>query len=173
MALLTPGDLQLLLGDPAAVSAWLEGQHRLPPAQRTPGLPPNLSSPRARADLLLNPPLLARALRESVPFFWSIMLHTMQQSLSLDDKDRKDTLLPFSTVKRGCHRLREDERTMAYHFCRQLHMDRRAALESATCLRDKMRRFYSDPNTESEYNRVRTQLPDSWRLRQFVFTSPN
>ena len=57
MALLTPSDLQLVLGDPAAVSAWLGRQRRLPP---------DLSSPRALADFLLNPPLLERALRVSV-----------------------------------------------------------------------------------------------------------
>ena len=65
--LLTGSDLRYLLGDPAAVAAWCRRQLCRPPAERPAGLTAELDTPRGRAELLLQPELLLRAVREAVP----------------------------------------------------------------------------------------------------------
>ena len=168
--LLTPSDLQMLLGDPAAVSAWLQRQRRLPPGQRPAGLPPDLNSPRARADLLLNPLLLARALRESVPALWQPMLCMMQKKFCVFPKSSEMYIPSFAAVKR-MRLVGKSEGETASRLYRHLHMDRKTALERAACLREITERFLAESSTEDEYERVRTQIPDSWRLLQFAFAN--
>ena len=63
--LLTASDLKQLLKDPGAVRAWLRRQHRLPEPARPAGAPADPRSPRDLCDLLLNIPLLTRALLET------------------------------------------------------------------------------------------------------------
>ncbi|KAF0292018.1 hypothetical protein FJT64_009962 [Amphibalanus amphitrite] len=58
--LLTDSDLVFLLGEPAAVAAWCR-------RERPAGLTAEPDTPRGRAELLLRPELLLRALGEAVP----------------------------------------------------------------------------------------------------------
>ena len=65
--LFTDANLQLLLGDPAAVAAWCHQQLQRPPAERPAGLTSELDTPRGRAELLLQPELLLQAFSEAAP----------------------------------------------------------------------------------------------------------
>ncbi|KAF0287120.1 hypothetical protein FJT64_014425 [Amphibalanus amphitrite] len=67
MAILTASDLKIILGDPAAVSAWCRQQLQRPPGERPGGLTADLDTPRGRVELLLQPELLLQAVREAVP----------------------------------------------------------------------------------------------------------
>ncbi|XP_043246338.1 uncharacterized protein LOC122393925 [Amphibalanus amphitrite] len=67
MAILTASDLEVILGDPAAVSAWCRQQLQRPPGERPGGLTADLDTPRGRVELLLQPELLLQAVREAVP----------------------------------------------------------------------------------------------------------
>ena len=172
VALLTPSDLQRLVFDPAAVSAWLERQHRLPPERLPTGLPADLNSPRAWADLLLNPPLLARALRESVPVWWDIKLCLMRDGLFFKVRHPTQTLPPFVVIKRSVFKSDAEEQMFASGPQRRLHIDPdQTPLSKVLHLKDYTKRFFANPSTEVEYNKIRTSLPDSWRLRQYKFSS--
>ena len=81
MALLTNTDLEWLLEEPAAVRDWCRHQLSLPLAERPAGLTAAPHTPRGLANLLLNTPLLVRALSESVPG-WT-------ETISRDDQKRK------------------------------------------------------------------------------------
>ena len=145
VGLLTPQEVQLILGDTEAVQSWLK-THRQPPT--------DLSSPRALADLLLNPPLLAETLRESVPWKWA----AIQRSQAF--KARKKT--PFDAARRYEVEV----------------WDRRAAVSGTQTapddlfsrFREEARQFLNDPRTRAEFNQLRRRLPDPWRLRRFVLT---
>ena len=67
IALLTDDDLEQLLGDLHVIRLWLRRQHQLPEARRPAGLPAKLSSPRDFCDLLLNVPLVTRAISQCAP----------------------------------------------------------------------------------------------------------
>ena len=166
VALLTPSDLERVVGDSAAVSAWLRKQHRLAPEQRPTGLPPDLSSPRARTDLLLNPPLLAKALKESVPITWRGMVQPVQESPHFGDA-QEDEFPSFTSVKRRCEdEIKALESSCTLYPWTDMPMDRQTVLQVVR----EVRHHLADPNTEDEYNRIRRRLPDSWRLRQYMFT---
>ncbi|XP_043215744.1 uncharacterized protein LOC122378576 isoform X1 [Amphibalanus amphitrite] len=67
LALLTDRDLKYLLGDTAAVFAWWNRQLQLPTDCRPAGMTAPLDTLRGRAELLLQPDLLLRAVGHSSP----------------------------------------------------------------------------------------------------------
>ena len=155
IGLLTQKDLKVLLGDPAAVDAWLKERH---------GLPADLSSARARADLLLSPALLDKALRESVPRRRENDMRQMfkpssfiMPTVTFDEDSRnhqklwtcKTTVDVFQSLPR------QENQSVLCHYIN--------SWEAA-------RQFLADPRTRAEYERLRRCRLDPWRLRQYVFT---
>ena len=161
MELLTEEDLVKLLRDPDAVRTWLRRQHQLPETERPVGLPADLSSGRGRADLLLNIPLLTRALRET----------GCGPRQASDDHTLPTGLVPF-----------EEFRDVVLHYggiwasgvCAHsltLGMDEQQASDAACRFLMELEQHVTDQRTRAEYNRLRTLLPDPWRLGQFRLRS--
>ncbi|KAF0310901.1 hypothetical protein FJT64_018231 [Amphibalanus amphitrite] len=165
LALLSAEDMRSLLGDPDAVRLWLRRQSRRPAAERPPGLPTDLSSPRDRCRLLLNIPQLCWVLSESVRWKWdAYQRHAEQLPMALTryvapaEVARQSVLRCLLQVELGT--LEEDLRT-------ELRMGRSTAASTAHSVRDAMQQMYSDPQTIFSYMR---SLPDSWRLRHLLAT---
>ena len=160
MELLTEEDLVELLRDPDAVRTWLRRQHQLPETERPAGLPADLSSGRGRADLLLNAPLLTRALRET----------GCGPRQARDDHTLAVGLAPFeklrdATLYSGDHVWASGVRAHSL----ALGMDEQLASDAARRFQMGLELHVSDPRTRAECNRLRTLLPDPWRLEQFMF----
>ena len=161
MELLTEEDLVKLLRDPDAVRTWLRRQHQLPETERLAGLPADLNSGRGRADLLLNVPLLTRALRET----------GCSPSPGIDDHTLPTGLVPF-----------EEFRDVVLHsggiwasgVCAHSltpGMDEQQASDAACRFLMELEQHVTDPKTRVEYNRLGTLLQDPWHLGQFMLRS--
>ncbi|XP_043198324.1 uncharacterized protein LOC122368454 isoform X1 [Amphibalanus amphitrite] len=156
VGLLTATDLDHILGDPAAVRAWLRRQHRKPKAERPPGAPADLRSPRDHCDLLLNIPLLNRALLET----------GHGPRIEVDDL-RIETTLPFESSQK---RWLDQGKILAFgvykHFM-SLGMDEEHATMAAISFLEEFQQHAHAPTTREEYERLRTILPDPWQLGSF------
>ena len=156
--LLTQRDLVDILGDPAAVDAWLREHHRLSSG---------LSSPRALADLLLNTPLLLEALRQSRPLIWDNLQQEIRKRLGQSPLLLTD--LPSFNDDRKAELGRWDRSTTLAVFKTLPRNDTRSAFRHYMNSREKARQFLDDPQTRAEYEQIRHSLQDPWRLRQFSF----
>ena len=157
MSLLTADDLKRLLGDPDAVRAWLRRQHQLPETERPPGLSADLRSPRDLCDLLLNIPLLRRVLRETGNKM-SVesnghLLGLPWEAIDLPPfEDKVVPILEHRNLSRVGHLLSQGLNgwKVSTRFNRFLA---------------GLKKHLNDPETRAEYNRLRTRLPDPWRVR--------
>ena len=162
MELLTEEDMVELLRDPDAVRTWLRRQHQLPETERPAGLPADLSSGRGRADLLLNVPLLTRALRET----------GCGPRQARDDHTLETGLIPFEEYRdKVIFRQRFLFACGVRAHSLTLGMDKEQASHMGHRFLMDLEQHVTDPRTRAEYNRLRTLLPDPWRLGQFVIRS--
>ena len=53
----------------------------------------------------------------------------------------------------------------------ELGIDNQQALDASFCFHMKLEMHVTDQRTRAEYNRLRTLLPDPWRLGQFRLRS--
>ncbi|KAF0313853.1 hypothetical protein FJT64_015664 [Amphibalanus amphitrite] len=169
LGLLTEDDLRNLLMDPDAVRAWLRRQHQLPETQRPAGLPADLRSPRDLCDLLLNMPLLSRALRESVPDMWE---YHQRFSTNLMEKYSTYDLESYETYHEKVMSQALKWNYMAFIFHTTLGMDRQTALRAACRVGVELRRLLDDPETAREFERRRHRFPDPWGVLPFLLRRP-
>ncbi|KAF0303478.1 hypothetical protein FJT64_024532 [Amphibalanus amphitrite] len=169
LGLLTEDDLQELVGNPDAVRAWLRRQHQLPETERPAGLPADLRSPRDLCDLLLNIPLLSRALRESVPDMWK---YHQRFSTNLMGIYSKYELESYKTHHDKFLSLALKWKNLAFNFQIKLGMDRQTALRAACRIGVELRRLLDDPETAREYERRKRRFPDPWGMLPFWLRRP-
>ncbi|KAF0313854.1 hypothetical protein FJT64_015665 [Amphibalanus amphitrite] len=167
--LLIEDDLRFLLGDPNAVRAWLRRQHQLPETERPAGLPADLRSPRGLCDLLLNIPLLSRALRESVPDKWHEYRQDSESATRTFREERVEECEVYMKNALDYASMYED---LAFDFHIRLGMDRRAALRTACRYGVELRRLCDDPETVREFERRRRRFPDPWGVLPFLLRRP-
>ncbi|XP_043207220.1 uncharacterized protein LOC122373327 [Amphibalanus amphitrite] len=165
LGLLTEDDLRELLGDPDAVRAWLWCQHQLPETERPAGLPADLRSPRDLCDLLLNIPLLSRALRKSVPDKWNTYRKISEWSTrSLRDPYVEECEFYMKESLDTASRWKD----LALLFQTRLGMDDQTALRTACRAGVELRRLCDDPETPREHERCRRRMPDPWGVLPFL-----
>ena len=158
MSLLTEDDLKDLLVDPDAIRSWLRRQHQLPETERPAGLPADLRSPRDLCDLLLNIPLLTQTLRA-----------TGRELNRETDINCTKPIPPFEERMTGITKAEVPylANRLLRHDVSQ-GMDQREANDRCHHFVVGLTRHMADPETRSEYNRLRTRLPDPWRLGPFM-----
>ena len=162
-SLLTPEDVEHLLFDPLDVAAWVSRQRRLPLALQPDGLPSDLTSLRGLTTLLVNAPLLARALGEALPRWQAAMQQAVQKHRH---KYPVRTCPTFETA-----------RTRALSVSRQKMEDALRGSDTVTprirriaqAWDEERHRLANDPQTRVEHERIRSTVSDPWVLRQFVF----
>ncbi|XP_043196994.1 uncharacterized protein LOC122367711 [Amphibalanus amphitrite] len=167
LALLTDRDLEYLLGDTAAVFAWWNSQLQLPADCRPAGMTAPLDTPRGRAELLLQPDLLLRAVGHSSPqklvrwrrkdqVYAARFKHNYTTPYSLD-QCREDLALirvgdAVATLQDGLAEETETElRTLAYLWNKRVRQ---------LLLYDRVR---------DVYNRVKRSRNDQWELLPYLF----
>ncbi|KAF0303479.1 hypothetical protein FJT64_024533 [Amphibalanus amphitrite] len=169
LGFLTEDDRQELLGDPDAVGAWLRCQHQLPETKQPAGLPADLRSTRDLCDLLLNIPLLSRALRESVPAVWEYhQINMMNLTRSYSTLE----LESYEEYHGKCLDRALTWKDLAFDFQIKLGMDRQTALRAACRIGVELRRLLDDPETAREYERRRRRFPDPWGVLPFWLRRP-
>ena len=159
VALLTYEDLEGLVGDPGAVHVWLQEQRRLPAG---------LSTPRARADLLLNPSLLAEALCECAPEKLLSLLLAGHMAVQYPE-----SVIPPASYEDAVRQTQQKTdiwQTLAVFESLPRHGNQ-SVLFQCISFWESERQFLDDPSTRTEYDRLRRSLPDPWKLWQFVFTN--
>ena len=164
--LLTESDLEYLLGDPAAVAAWCHQQLCRPPAERPAGLTAELDTPRGRAELLLQPELLLRALSEAVPEEWN---HWQW-------RDRDDTEQwtgnhsPPSTFHQRRLWLEHDlKQDMESRLRRRLpELDDATVTATVRLWRQNMQHLLSGDRLRETHTAVTTRWPDRWQLNKYL-----
>ena len=166
LAVLTESDMEFHLGDPAAVAAWCHQQLCRLPKERPAGLTAELDTPRGRAELLLQPELLLRALSEAVPdrrAVWHIV----------DEKPMKSWKeeYPLMTTYRECRLLMEPllrRDLKAWLRLRLPELDGPTVAAAARSWRRRLQRLLSGDRLREAYTSVTGQWPDKWQLRQYV-----
>ena len=156
MSLLTEDDLKDLLVNPDAIRVWLRRQHKLPEAKRPAGLPADLRSPRDLCDLLLNTTLL------------KIALTATGRKLDSEEDWDPHQISPFeeaTEMTKAMFPYREN--WLLRHYLSQ-GMDQREAKDRCHHFVVGLTWHMADPETRAEYNRLRTRLPDPWRLGQYM-----
>ncbi|KAF0297243.1 Protein MB21D2 [Amphibalanus amphitrite] len=161
VALLTDDQWAMLVRRPAAVAAWCRHHGTLTA---------ELNTPRGRADLLLNGPLMERALRACAPEFVAVLLRSSEQQRLSQRSVVPKPLISLAEARQ--------EATADYHsdlagrLRRALDLTEAAAERLARDWRHDHRRFWSDPATGAEYERIRRSVPNAWQLRQYVTGGP-
>ncbi|KAF0308410.1 hypothetical protein FJT64_020363 [Amphibalanus amphitrite] len=160
--LLTSSDMQYLLGGPAAVAAWWAWQLRRPPAERPAGLTAELDTPRGRAELLLRPELLLRALGEAVPAksdWWQVV----------DRKEKEHWAWNFRPppTYQWCREMLEQHLScdLEYNLSEEIpEMDGPTVVATADLWRRRTQQLLAGDRLRTAYDAVVSQWPDRWRL---------
>ena len=164
--LLTESDLEGLLGDPAAVAAWCRQQLCRPPAERPAGLTAELDTPRGRAELLLQPELYLRALRETVPMGSAVWQREEKKMAAKWGANYK----PHDTYQQCREWLEKDPRC---HLESQLRrylpeLDGPTVAATARLWWQNMQHLLSGDRLREAYAAVTTRWPDRWQLVQHL-----
>ena len=173
LALLTESDLENLLGDPAAVAAWCRQQLCRPPAERPAGLTAELSTPQGRAELLLQPELLLRAVSEAVPAERDWWRRRDQEEAD----EWAQNWMPLPTYHQ-CRRWLEGvlsrnmwvwRLTCDLESSLSCYRSRRGGptlVSTARLWRRRLQHLLSGERLRQAYTAVTTRWPDRWQLRQ-------
>ncbi|KAF0306862.1 hypothetical protein FJT64_021758 [Amphibalanus amphitrite] len=155
--LLTDSDLKLLLGEPAAVAAWCR-------RERPAGLTAEPDTPRGRAELLLRPELLLRALGEAVPWVMDVWREL--------DRERKEAwegnYRPPATYQR-CREVLEQHLScdLQYNLRVKLpEMDGPTVVATAGLWRRRMQQLLTGDRLRAAYDAAVGRWPDRWQLLQ-------
>ena len=170
LALLTESDLEYVLGDPAAVADWCHRQLCRSPAERPTGLTAELDTPRGRAELLLQPELLLRAVCEAVP--------TARAAWEKKDQGLAElwqgNFQPLETYQQ-CRQKLED--TLSCPLQRWLRhdlpeLDGPTVDATARHWHQRLQHLLSGDRLHAEYTDVTTRRADRWELRQYAMLDP-
>ncbi|KAF0314758.1 Protein mab-21-like 3 [Amphibalanus amphitrite] len=168
MNLLDDTDLHYLLGDPTAVAAWCRRQLRRPEAERPAGLTAELGTPRGRADLLLRPELLLRAISEAVPSMGDWWRGVEERGTRWSDPC--PPLLPLQRIRDALETLLSCSDHLDWFLQRRLpHLDRETAAITARFWRLRLRRLLAGDRLQTEYSAALGGT-DRWCLRRHVLT---
>ncbi|XP_043211737.1 uncharacterized protein LOC122376107 [Amphibalanus amphitrite] len=161
--LLIPTDIHNLVIAPTPVAEWCGWQLQLPPAERPAGLTAELDTPRGRAELLLRPELLLRAIREAIPgamIMWKVIDDMME-------KNWTQNYLPQPSYQW----LRE---TLAQHLSCDLQynlrvkvqpeMDGPTVVATAGLWRRRLQQLLSGDRLRKAYDAAVSRWPDRWQL---------
>ena len=165
MAILTMSDLQFLLAKPAAVADWCHRQLQRPPAERPAGLTAELDTPRGRADLLLQPELLLRVLKVTVPLeltpWWGTDL--------LEKKRWAGNYRPLKAYQKCCEVLERLLNSNLHHRLRDKlpDLDGRTVAAMADLWRRRIQYRLSGDQLRRDYDAAISQWPDRWELLQY------
>ncbi|KAF0302254.1 hypothetical protein FJT64_025669 [Amphibalanus amphitrite] len=163
--LLTDQDMNELLGSYEAVQAWWSQQLSLPPAERPPGLTMALDTPQGQKELLLNAELHTRACSASIPR-WK-RAHALLDHMSARVWKKNNLTLPS---KQRCKEWLQDLRDsdLDEKLRRSDQIDIGTVTDLAGQWRGEMDRYLLDAGLGVDYDILRTQFQDRWRLRQYV-----
>ena len=167
--LLTESDMEFLLGEPAAVSAWCHQQLCRPPAERPTGLTAELDTPQGRVELLLQPELFLRALSEAVPGkrdWW-------QGDDQMKAEQWRANFVPRDTYQQ-CRQWLEEcfSCQLEYSLRDDLpELDGPTAAATARLWRQYAQRLLSGDRLLEAYTAVTTRWPDRWQLLQYLLTT--
>ncbi|KAF0307347.1 Reticulocyte-binding protein 2 a [Amphibalanus amphitrite] len=161
--LLIPTDIHNLVIAPTPVAEWCVWQLQQPPAERPAGLTAELDTPRGRAELLLRPELLLRAIREAIPgamIMWKVIDDMME-------KNWTQNYLPQPSYEW----LRE---TLAQHLSCDLQynlrvrvqpeMDGATVVATAGLWRRRLQQLLSGDQLRKAYDAAVSRWPDRWQL---------
>ncbi|KAF0292186.1 Reticulocyte-binding protein 2 a [Amphibalanus amphitrite] len=155
--LLTDSDLVLLLGEPAAVAAWCR-------RERPAGLTAEPDTPRGRAELLLRPELLLRALDEAVPGAMDVW-----REVDREDKEAwEGNFRPPATYQR-CRGWLEQHLScdLQYRLRVKLpEMDGPTVVATAGLWRRRMQQLLTGDRLRAAYDAAVGRWPDRWQLLQ-------
>ena len=161
LRLLTDGDLQLVLGEPAQVEAWWR--------RSRPGQPADLSTPRGRAEILLQLEPLRLALREMPP------CAKKQYSEMTDDRVAKLWAEEFYSNPSYLHQTRELwERMLCTDSSEPMDprdLDDRNAINTDAFIqlfKSLLQYLLTGDRLRRKWHAAATQYPDRWGLKQFV-----
>ena len=169
LALLSESELRYLLGDPAAVAAWCHRQLLCPPEERTTDLTAELDTPQGRAELLLQPELLLRALREAVPL--KMVIWQVSDNLFLE---RWASYYKPDTSYRLCQQVLRMHLEPGYQEFRLLlclpELGGPMVAATAHFWRQRLKHLLSGDRLREAYTAATTRWPDRWQLLQYVVT---
>ncbi|KAF0298933.1 hypothetical protein FJT64_003750 [Amphibalanus amphitrite] len=159
--LLTDSDLVYLLGEPAAVAAWCR-------RERPAGLTAEPDTPRGRAELLLRPELLLRALGEAAP-------REMDWWREVDRRRKEDwegTFRPPATYQWCREVLEENLSCDLQDWLRDdlPEMDGPTVVATAGLWRRRTQQLLSGDRLRAAYDAAVGRWPDRWQLLQHYLT---
>ncbi|KAF0306873.1 hypothetical protein FJT64_002352 [Amphibalanus amphitrite] len=155
--LLTDSDLRRLLGEPAAVAAWCR-------RERPAGLTAEPDTPRGRAELLLRPELLLRALGEAVPLMklvWGVMDREMKE-------DWEGNYRPPATYQQCREELKRILSCDLQDWLRVKlpEMDGPTVVATAGLWRRRTQQLLTGDRLRAAYDAAAGRWPDRWQLLQ-------
>ena len=170
LAMLTEADLDGILGDSAAVTNWCRRQLRRPPAERPAGLTAGLDTPRGRAELLMQPELMLKAVSEAVPALRDWWQRQDQHLAEL----WKDNFGPLKTYQQRRQNLQD---TLSWPMKRWLHhrlpeLDGPTVEATARHWRQNIQHLLSGDRLREAHTAVTTRSAHRWRLRQYEIQDP-
>ena len=167
LSLLTESDMRFLLGNPAAVANWCHRQMCRPPAERPAGLTAELDTPRGRAELLLQPELLLRAVNEAVPSrraAWQILDRMEEAKWGASIKPLDTYQQCRETLEK--HLFHANLENWLRHALPEL--DGPTVAATARLWRRRLEHLLSGDRLREAYTTVTTRWPDRWRLQQYL-----
>ncbi|XP_043226811.1 uncharacterized protein LOC122383971 [Amphibalanus amphitrite] len=155
--LLTDSDLVPLLGEPAAVAAWCR-------RERPAGLTAEPDTPRGRAELLLRPELLLRALGEAVPRLmdvWRELDRKVKEAL-------EGNFRPPATYQQCREVLERDLSCDLQYWLRDdlPEMDGPTVVATAGLWRRRLQQLLTGDRLRAAYDAAVGRWPDRWQLLQ-------
>ncbi|XP_043210608.1 uncharacterized protein LOC122375343 [Amphibalanus amphitrite] len=163
--LLTESDLELLLGDPRGVTTWWGRQLHRPLAERPAGLTAELDTPRGRAELLLRPGLLTRAISEGAP-------REISWQRELDWRVCKRWAVNFRPLNTYQWCREELERDLGRDLQHSIRvnlpeMDGPTVVATAGLWRRRTQQLLSGDRLRAAYDAAVSRWPDRWQLLQY------
>ena len=164
--LLTESDLVYLLGDLTAVAAWCRQQLCRPPAERPAGLTAELNTPQGRAELLLQPELLLRAVSEAVPDKLPMWNYVDQ-----DQAKKWETSYRRPDTYQQCRE--QLEHVLSCDLEDWLRgdlpeLDGPTVTATARLWRQRLEHLLSGDRLREVYTTATTRWSDRWQLRQYI-----
>ncbi|KAF0309379.1 hypothetical protein FJT64_019502 [Amphibalanus amphitrite] len=157
--LLTDSDLVYLLGEPAAVAAWCR-------RERPAGLTAEPDTPRGRAELLLRPELLLRALGEAVPRW-------MDRRREVDRETKEafeGNFRPPDTYQQQRREVLEQDLSCDLQYWLRLklpEMDGPTVVATAGLWRRRTQQLLTGDRLRAAYDAAVGRWPDRWQLLQY------